>query len=202
LILLVDNSPLGPYRYSMRRFRQLLQQLSGDEVKAVSFAQLAYRKGAQEALEAKALVLGGFGGWIPRRHYRLVYRPELRLIHRLQKPTLGICGGHQLLAVAFGGEVEGLGRRVRGFKPIEILERDPVLEGLPDTVLVRQHHHDHVSRLPEGFKLLASSSTTKVEAMKKIDAPLYGLQFHPERYDKAHPHGSIILSNFLRVANA
>ncbi|MEM2905211.1 MAG: gamma-glutamyl-gamma-aminobutyrate hydrolase family protein [Candidatus Bathyarchaeia archaeon] len=201
VILLVDNSPLGPYRYSAKRFRKLLRQLSGEEVRAVSFGQLAYRKVLQEASEARALVLGGFGGWIPRRYYRLVYRAELRMIRRLRKPMLGVCGGHQLLAVAFHGEVEGLGRRVRGFKTVQVVERDPIFEGVPDSMVVRQHHHDQVSRLPEGFKLLATSSTTKVEAMKHVSEPLYGLQFHPERFDKAHLHGRAILSNFLRIAS-
>ena len=201
MILLVDNSPLGPYRYSTTRFRKILKRLSEEDVKAISFGQLAYRRNRIEASQAKALVLGGFGGWIPRRYYGLVYRPELRLIRRFQKPTLGICGGHQLVALAFGGEVEGLRYTVRGFQSIQILERDPIFEGLPDMVFMRQHHHDHVSRIPEGFRLLASSTATRVEAMRHMSAPLYGLQFHPERFDKAHPDGGAVLSNFCRVAS-
>ncbi len=202
MILLVDNSPLGPHRYSTTRFRKLLKQLSGEEVKAVSFGQLAHRRVLKEASQAKALVLSGFGGWIPRRYYRFVYGPELRLIRTLQKPTLGICGGHQLLALAFGGSVEGSGRAIKGFQRIQILERAQIFEGLRETVFMRQNHHDHVPKLPEGFRLLASSTATKVEAMRHTSAPLYGLQFHPERFDKAHPDGSVVLSNFCRALNA
>lgn len=166
----------------------------------MSFGQLRNGKVLAYAAQATALVLGGFGGWVHRRHYRVVYGPEMRLLRRLCKPTLGICGGHQLLALAFGGEVDGLGRMVRGFQQIHILARDPIFDGLPDIVLMRQHHHDQVSRLPEGFDLLASSSTTRIEAMRHGASGMYGVQFHPERFDRFHPDGGTLLANFCRVS--
>ena len=55
-------------------------------------------------------------------------------------------------------------------------------------------------KLPSNFKISATSKYTRVEAMYSIDRPLYGVQFHPERYNERHMDGRVILENFWKIA--
>src|SRR5690606_10055497 len=65
-------------------------------------------------------------------------------------------------------------------------------EGEPITVWAS--HGDHVNRPPAGYRTLASTSDLPVAAFRAEDAPIFGVQFHPE---VAHtPRGDEILSNF------
>src|SRR5436305_9355200 len=67
-------------------------------------------------------------------------------------PTLGICLGAQLLAVAAGGEVlRGMAGPELGFGEVSVAMSDGLLEA--GTLPVVQWHHDTVTRLPEGAEL-------------------------------------------------
>ena len=93
-------------------------------------------------------------------------------------PTLGICLGAQLLAVAAGGSVE------RGALGPE-LGLDTVTVSQPDLLLpsgdwqVVQWHFDTVVRLPESAALLASSARYATQAFR-VGEVAWGLQFHVE----------------------
>lgn len=200
MIALIDNSPIGPYRYSVQRFRSLMKEISERQVEALSFGQLVERKVFEKVKGAEAIILGGFGAWVPRRSYPVVYSREFRLVKESNAPILAICGGHQLLAVSMGGAVEYMGRLIKGFRRVEVAEPDPLFEGLDKSLVVRQAHHDQVTLMPEGFTLLASSKDTKVEVIRSKRGLVYGVQFHPERYNRRYPDGRVILENFWRVA--
>ncbi len=97
------------------------------------------------------------------------------------RPFLGICLGHQLLAEAMGGRVgmavkEEIG--VFGITMANAAAAHPLLHGLPAAAKVTQWHHAEVNQLPESAIVLASSPTTRVQAMSLGCA--LGLQFHAE----------------------
>lgn len=97
-------------------------------------------------------------------------------------PTLGVCLGGQLLAVATGGRVEQADQPTYGASLVAKRQAagvDPLFRGLPITPDVIQWHGDEVTRLPPGATLLASSPDAEVEAFR-VGRLAWGLQFHIE----------------------
>jgi GMP synthase (glutamine-hydrolysing) len=114
-------------------------------------------------------------------------------------PVLGICYGEQLLARHLGGLVEP--GREREFGRAElVLERPthPLFAEIPERSVVWMSHGDRVTRIPAGFRVIATSENSPFAAIAHESRPLYGVQFHPE---VAHTeYGSVLLANFLRLA--
>jgi len=116
----------------------------------------------------------------------------------LGTPVLGICYGLQLTTRLLGGKVERSDHREYG--PAKLVVDDPgeLFHGLapgPVTHQVWMSHGDRIQDLPPGFLGIARSASCPVAAMKHIQRPLYGVQFHPE---VMHTEiGADVLSNFL-----
>jgi GMP synthase (glutamine-hydrolysing) len=146
------------------------------------------------------VILTGSNFMLSKPDTRMVFQPELDLVRKLDLPVLGICFGHQLIGTAYGSKIVDLGHNVREFKEIRLLGDDPIFEGLSDSIRVSESHRQALAHVPDGFRHLAESATSQVEAIVHQTRHLYGLQFHPERSDEKHPHGRIILQNFLKLA--
>ncbi len=112
-------------------------------------------------------------------------------------PALGVCFGHQLLGHAFGSRVVRAANPAKGYRDAEVLRRDTLFRGLPHSIGVYESHREEVESLPAGFAHLARSSTAEICAMKHSGLPIYGVQFHPERYSLEKPDGEAILANFV-----
>ncbi|MFA6334786.1 MAG: gamma-glutamyl-gamma-aminobutyrate hydrolase family protein [Bacteroidales bacterium] len=112
-------------------------------------------------------------------------------------PVLGICRGHQLMNVAFGGTLyQDISSQVKsafvkhsqkapgdyGTHSI-IIDKGSMLNkqiGL-DSVAVNSFHHQAVKQVAPGFKVTARSKDGIVEAIEKVgSSKVFGVQFHPE----------------------
>ncbi len=112
-------------------------------------------------------------------------------------PVLGICYGMQYLAHAFGGRVERRGRAEYGRAVLTHFE-GPLFQGLTGEVQVWMSHADAVTRLPDGWRVVASTEENPVAAIQDREGRFFGVQFHPE---VSHtPKGLSILENFLEHA--
>lgn len=101
-------------------------------------------------------------------------------LDKVDAPILGICAGHQYMAIHLGGAAAPSAIPEFGKTLVNVVDEDDLFKGLPETFVAWESHNDEVTALPAGFRLLASSDTCKVQAMRHETRPLFGLQFHPE----------------------
>lgn len=131
------------------------------------------------------------------------------VIHSAEQPILGVCGGHQQVAIAFGAPVDVMKRlgpgtgyenclRERGFFDIDV-DGNAIFDGLPRKVTVWHSHFDEVKELPDGFKCTASNETCRIQAMQHKTRKLFSVQFHPELFSEEYPQGRRIVENFLNL---
>ncbi len=112
-------------------------------------------------------------------------------------PVLGICLGLHIIATKYGGEVHPGQSGGYGPVDVEICEHDDILAGYPGTMQVWASHADEVTRVPEGFVLLARSGICGAEAIARPSRHIYGLQWHPE---VSHSfEGNRVFQNFDRI---
>ncbi len=108
-------------------------------------------------------------------------------------PVLGICYGCQLIADMTGGVVAE-GPREYGRQVLRV-EKSKLFEGVKTESMCWMSHTNYIEKLPEGFRVTATTPTCPVAAMENTDRGLYGVQFHPEVMHTEE--GSRILRNFL-----
>jgi len=101
-------------------------------------------------------------------------------IRSAEKPFVGICFGHQMLAHAMGGEVakakQGWGA---GVLPLRILKQEPWMEPARTEVSIQHMHQDQVQRLPANSVLLGRSPHCDV-GMFRVGETMLGIEGHPE----------------------
>jgi GMP synthase-like glutamine amidotransferase len=100
----------------------------------------------------------------------------------LGRPFLGVCLGHQLLAVALGGVVRLMDQQEIGLGEVTLTEaggQDPLFAGFAAPVETFQWHGAEISQLPDGAEVLAMNSSCPVQAFR-YGPHAYGLQYHVE----------------------
>jgi GMP synthase (glutamine-hydrolysing) len=204
MIYLVDNTidGQGP---SPRELKAALERIRpGLEIIVEPFRKVSL-EGIQKVSPSHLILSGQSHPWD-------LYTPEslagvFEVIRNAPRPILGVCGGHQQMALAFGapvGLIERLepgdgyegAKRERGFLPIET-DSAGIFRDLPRRITVWHSHCDEVKELPLGFRRTAFNETCAIQAMQHNERPLYGVQFHPDLFSDEHPHGREVVENFL-----
>ena len=206
LIYLVDNT-IENKGDSPRELRAVLGRLiPGLEILTEPFHTVSLER--VRSLRPSHIILSG------QSHPWDKYSPEslagvFDVIKLASQPILGVCGGHQQIALANGAEVglmerlepgdgyEGA-KRERGYFPVSHTG-EGIFKGLPAEATVWHSHCDEVKQLPDGFKQTATNETCQIQAMQQIGRRVYGVQFHPELFDEEHPEGQQIVQNFLAL---
>jgi para-aminobenzoate synthetase component 2 len=116
-------------------------------------------------------------------------RPEdagvcVELVRRVEErvPILGVCLGHQAIAVAHGADVLRAPELLHGKTSQGHHGGAGVLRGLPDRFTATRYHSLAVdeSTLPAEIEVTGRTDSGVVMALRHRDLPLEGVQFHPE----------------------
>lgn len=120
-----------------------------------------------------------------------------QLVFDLGVPVLGICYGQQTMCEQLGGAVEAGHHREFGRAWLDVKENCTLFDGAWATGSREQvwmSHGDRVTRLPDGFRIVATSENAPYAAIADDARRYYGVQFHPEVVHT--PHGAALLRNF------
>jgi para-aminobenzoate synthetase component 2 len=112
-------------------------------------------------------------------------------------PLLGVCLGHQAIAVAYGATVERAPELLHG-KTSEVRhEQIGVLRGLPDPFVATRYHSLAVNEasLPPELEVTGRTPSGVVMALRHRDHSIEGVQFHPESV--LTQGGHVLLANWL-----
>jgi para-aminobenzoate synthetase component 2 len=113
-------------------------------------------------------------------------------------PILGVCLGHQALAVAFGGRVDRASAPMHGKTSMVAHEGSHLFDGLTEPFEAGRYHSLVIARdpLPEDFVISAwVESDQTIMGIRHKTRPVFGVQFHPESV--LTPVGQRLLRNFL-----
>ena len=113
-------------------------------------------------------------------------------------PVFGICYGQQTMCMQLGGMVESGHHREFGRAFLEVDEDCVLFEGLwskGSRHQVWMSHGDRVTKLPEGFEVVATSSNAPYAFIADEKRKYYGVQFHPEVVHT--PDGAKLIANFI-----
>jgi GMP synthase (glutamine-hydrolysing) len=190
------------------------ERLSGALCVLLHFTQVD--RALLERLGARAIIVSGHSTLIDD-YDPATLAPLIDVMRETRTPLLGLCGGHQLIGLAFGVTPAPMGRLAPGdtdprpalaagmrkeWGPsiVRVTAGDPLFAGLNEAIVVEQRHFWELKTAPAGFARLAASDACAIQAIRHEGRPLWGVQFHPERYSEQHPDGRVILANFFRLA--
>jgi len=129
-------------------------------------------------------------------------RPEeagmsLAVLERLSSrvATLGVCLGHQALVVLHGGTVGRARELVHGKATTVSHDGRGIFRGLPEAFPAGRYHSLAATSVPDAFEVSATAPDGEVMAIRHVELPVDGVQFHPESV--LTPHGRDIAKNFL-----
>lgn len=114
------------------------------------------------------------------------------------KPILGVCLGHQAIALAYGASLTNLPTVCHGLSTIGLnLGNDPIFKGLPVKVAMGRYHSWVVTResVCPPLEISALSDDGLVMGIRHKHLKLHGIQFHPESI--LTPEGKTIVNNWL-----
>ena len=132
-------------------------------------------------------------------------RPEtagisLPLVRRFsgRLPILGVCLGHQTIALAFGGKVVSARRLMHGKTSTIQADGKAIYSGVAKTFTAMRYHSLAVEKqsLPACLKITAESEDGEIMGIRHDSHLTEGIQFHPESI--MTPVGKRLLRNFLK----
>jgi GMP synthase-like glutamine amidotransferase len=195
--VLVVNLSLSTRRKSS--FNKVVARVkeAGGVASTVGYQRLPNLDAASLVKSYDGMVLSDTEALFTRTIDRNQFDNLFQYLPKIEIPVLGICGGHEALAIAHGGEIAKVRHFIEGFRTVELEDKDSLLAGLPARIRVMQSHYEQVKLLPPRFVRIATSQETNIEGMKHEQKPMYGVQFHPERWNEDNKAGKRIMENFI-----
>jgi len=114
-------------------------------------------------------------------------------------PILGICLGHQAIAIAFGGKVINANEISHG-KVADIKHScSEIFENIPNIFSATRYHSLMIDKesLPNCLKIIAKTNNDIIMGVEHNFSKLFGVQFHPESIETKY--GMTMIENFLKI---
>jgi len=123
--------------------------------------------------------------------------PKLELdAVKSKMPLLGVCYGAQFIAQRYGGSVEASDTREYGRANLQFIDdRSPLFKNVNVGSQVWMSHGDTIEKIPDQYRIIASTRDVKVAAYHIEGEDTFGIQFHPEVYHSKD--GLTLLKNFV-----
>jgi para-aminobenzoate synthetase len=189
--LLIDNHDSNTFNLF-----QLLALVEGREPVVVRNDEAAWAELEPERF-SRCVISAGPGRPDRRRDFGL----SRSALAQAELPVLGVCLGHQGLALAHGGEVGAAPRPMHGRASRIFHDGSELFRGIPQGFLAARYHSLCVAEpLPAALEVLARTASGTVMAVRHRSRPHWGVQFHPESV--ATQWGALLVENFCRVTQA
>jgi len=188
--LLIDN-----YDSFTFNLFHLLGEVNGDEPIVVRndeqpWAQLA-------ALPVDNIVISPGPG---RPEHQRDVGVSLEVLQRAEVPVLGVCLGHQALALVTGGAIDHAPEVMHGRLSEIHHDGRGLFAGIPQGFAAVRYHSLAVRALPAELRVTAWTPDDVVMGLEHESRPLWGVQFHPASISTEH--GATLLRNFRDLTRA
>ncbi|MBA8901608.1 glutamine-hydrolyzing GMP synthase [Phyllobacterium sp. P30BS-XVII] len=196
------NTPTHPDTVLIVDFGSQVTQLIARRVReAGAYSEIVPFQSADEAfrrIQPKAVILSGS----PHSTVDIGSPRAPQGVFDAGIPVLGICYGEQTMCAQLGGKVESGHHREFGRAFLDIQEECALFDGVwakGTRHQVWMSHGDRVVSIPDGFKVVGTSTGAPFAAIANEAKKFYAVQFHPEVVHT--PDGAKLLQNFVhRIA--
>ncbi len=210
---LADTKRAPDFECVRNQRARVLENIAGIPCEAILYTDVSLGLARQKNVKA----IGISGNTTDWEFYDFkTFNPLFEIVKSGEVPTIGLCGGHQLIGLMYGsecgpmrklqeGELEpadfapGWFKEV-GFMPVQVIKDDPIFDGLGKEPVFFESHYWEIKQVPPGFELLASTGNCKVQTIRSNSLIVYGTQFHPEVNSAEHRDGRKLIENFFRIA--
>lgn len=210
----VEDPALAPNFDKVRKERTwVVGNAAAMDSESIHYWQVTRELARQRNVRALC-ISGNTADWV--EYDFATFQPLFDLVKSGEIPTIGFCGGHQLIGLMYDAPCDAIRKlnpgepdlaewapgwfKEVGYLPVQVVQADPIFAGLGETPEFFESHYWEIKELPAQFDLLASTENVRVQCIRHKEHLIYGTQFHPEVNDAAHRDGLALLRNFFTIA--
>ena len=129
--------------------------------------------------------------------YYVQYHKSL-MVHYTKKPVLGVCLGHQIISLLFGGKTFNLATPRHGVQTtLKSISNEELFKEIGANPQVGLYHSHAVHDIGNDLIITAIDDQNVVMGIKHKTYPIYGIQFHLESF--LTPLGHKIIKSFIEL---